>query len=134
MKRAMVMAASLVLLASAARAQYVPPQLPSYGSGQSSMSYINLVQPNVNPALTYMGIVQPQLQAQSNFQALQNEIVVNRMMPGGIAPPRNSGVSDTGFAPARFMQFQQYFNTMSNPQRMNYQAQPGTSAAGYGRR
>src|SRR4051812_43208276 len=68
MKRMLVLTASLVLAGSTAHAQYVPSGVPTYGGGsQSAMSYINLLQPNVNPAVTYMGIVQPQLQAQANF-------------------------------------------------------------------
>ena len=133
MKRVVFMAASVVLWASTARAQYMPPQMSSYG-GQSSMPYVNLLQRNVNPAVTYMGIVQPQLQAQSNFQHLQNEINLTRTMPGGVAPPRNTGISDTGSAPARFMQFHQYYNTMANSRRAINPMQGGVGAGTYGGR
>jgi opacity protein-like surface antigen len=132
MKRVLAMAVLLVMAGSAAHAQ-VPSGLPSYG-GLSPLPYVNLLQPNINPAITYMGIVQPQLQAQSTFQQLQSEINVTRMMPGGVAPPRNVGVVETGYAPARFMQYQNYFNTLSTPRRVTYETQPGTSAAVYGRR
>ena len=126
MKRVLVFTASLMLVGSVAQAQYLPSALPSYG-GQSAMPYINLLQPNVNPAVTYMGIVQPQLQAQSAFQQMQTQINMSRMMPNSVAPPRNVGVSDTGAAPARFMQYQQYFNTTSSTLR-------GANAAAFGRR
>lgn len=133
MKRAMVMAAGVMLFGAAVQAQYMPPQIGSYG-GQSSMPYVNLLQRNVNPAVTYMGIVQPQLQAQANFQQLQNEINLTRTMSGGVAPPRNSGVSDTGAAPARFMQFHQYYNTMANSRRGNNSTQSGVGGSGFNRR
>lgn len=133
MKRAMVIVASMVVFGSAARAQYMPPQVSSYG-GQSSMPYVNLMQRNVNPAVTYMGIVQPQLQAQANFQQLQNEINTTRMMSGGVAPPRNTGISDTGQAPARFMQYQQYYNTMATSRRAINPMQGGVNSGVYGRR
>ena len=93
------------------------------------MPYINLLQPNINPAVTFMGIVQPQLQAQAAFQQMQGQINGARMMPGGVAPPRNGGITDTGYAPARFMQYQQYFGTHLNTRRPNNQTQP---AAGMG--
>jgi hypothetical protein len=57
------------------------------------------------------------------FQQFQNEINVTRMMPGGVTPLRNGGVTDTGNAPARFMPYQQYFNTTYNSRRPNYQTQ-----------
>ena len=124
MKRVLVLAVALGLVGSAARAQYPVPGMPSYGN-QSAMPYVNLLNPNVNPAVTYMGIVQPQLQAQATFQQLQSQINTARMMPGGVAPPRNTGVADTGYAPARFMQYQHYFNTVySTPRPNNSQTQP----------
>jgi hypothetical protein len=133
MKRALGMTAVVMLFGSVVHAQYLPPQISSYG-GQSSTPYVNLLQRNVNPAVTYMGIVQPQLQAQANFQQLQNEINLTRMMPSGVAPPRNTGISDTGAVPARFMQFHQYYNTMANSRRVSNQTQPGLGVAGFNRR
>jgi hypothetical protein len=131
MKRVELVVGALFLFATtpAARAQYLQP----YG-GQSYNPMVNLMQRNVNPAVQYMGIVQPQLQAQANFQQLQSDINLTRAMPGGVAPPRNSGIADTGSAPARFMQYRQYFNTMSGQRRLNYQTQPGTLSASYGGR
>lgn len=120
MKRVLLLTASFVLIGSAAQAQYAPQGMPSYGA-QSAMPYLNLLQPNINPTLTYAGIVQPQLQAQSMFQQMQGQINATRMMPGGVAPPRNRGITDTGYAPARFMQYQQYFNTHLNGRRPNTQ-------------
>jgi hypothetical protein len=126
MKRVLVLAVSLLLVGSAARAQYAMPGMPSYGA-QSAIPYINLLQPNINPAVTYMGIVQPQLQAQSTFQQLQSQInQTHNMMPGGVAPPRNSGVADTGYAPARYMQYQQFYNTLYNARGSNFQTQPAS--------
>ncbi|HTU17420.1 MAG TPA: hypothetical protein VMG10_05100 [Gemmataceae bacterium] len=133
MKRVLLLTASFVLIASAAQAQYAPPGMPGYG-GQSAMPYLNLLQPNINPTLTYAGIVQPQLQAQSMFQQMQSQINMTRVMAGGVAPPRNSGVADTGYAPARFMQYQQYFNTMYNARRPGSQTQSGTNLGFYGGR
>jgi hypothetical protein len=133
MKRVLVLTASLVLLASTARAQNGPSGIPSYG-GQSALPYVNLLQPNVNPAVTYMGIVQPQLQAQATFQQLQSQINLTHTMPDSVAPPRNVGISDTGYAPARFMQYQQYFNTIYSAPRGNSQNQGGPNAAIFGRR
>lgn len=133
MKRVLVLATSLLLVGSTARAQYVPPGMPSYGA-QSAMPYINLLQPNINPAVTFMGIVQPELQAQATFQQMQGQINQARIMPGGVAPPRNGGITDTGYAPARFMQYQHYFNTTFNARRPNYQTQPGTGMGLYGGR
>lgn len=132
MKRVLVLTALFVFVGSAAHAQYLPSALPSYGA-QSAMPYINLLQPNVNPAVTYMGIVQPQLQAQAAFQQLQTQINMARTMPDSVAPPRNVGISDTGAAPARFMQYQQYFNTVYSTPRGN-QLQGGSNAAVFGRR
>lgn len=133
MKRMLGLAASLVLMGSAAHAQYAPPATPGYGNNQSAMSYINLLQPNVNPALTYTGIVQPQMQAQTAFQQLQGNVNQMRMMPGGVAPPRNVGVTDTGYRAATFMSYQQYFNTAFNARRGGNQTQPGTNVGGFGR-
>ena len=135
MNRVIVFATLLgaLVAVSSAHAQYMPSQMMGYG-GQAYSPYVNLLQRNVNPAVQYMGIVQPQLQAQSNFQQLQNQIDLTRTMPGGVAPPRNSGISDTGSAPARFMQYRQFFNTMSGQNRPNYQTQPGSLSASYGRR
>lgn len=133
MKRVLVLTASLVLVGSAAQAQYMPSGLPFYG-GQSAMPYINLLQPNINPVVTYMGIVQPQLQAQATFQQLQSQVNMARTMPDSVAPPRNVGISDTGTAPARFMQYQQYFNTVYSTPRGINQFQGVSNAAGFGRR
>jgi hypothetical protein len=131
MKRAWSVLVALLVLAPAAQAQMNQPQ---YGpmTGSSAMSYINLLQPNSNPAFTYLGIVQPQLQAQATFQQLQSEI--NRTPPGFIGPPRNTGIADTGYAPAHYMQYNQYFNTLSASRNMTYQTTPGATAARYGRR
>lgn len=131
MKRVWTVLATLCVMVPAAKAQMYQPQ---YGpmTGNSAMSYINLLQPNSNPALTYLGIVQPQLQAQTTFQQLRSEI--NRTPAGFIGPPRNTGVADTGYAPARYMQYSQYFGTLSAPRNMSYQTTPGTNAASYGRR
>ena len=133
MKRVLILAVSSLLVGSTARAQYVPSGLPSYGS-QSALPYVNLLNPNVNPAVTYMGIVQPQLQAQSNFQQLQSQINQTRLMPGGVAPPRNSGIADTGYAPARYMQYQQFYNTLFNGRGSNFQTQPTSTRGFYGGR
>jgi hypothetical protein len=133
MKRVLVLTASLVFVASTARAQYLPSGIPTYG-GLSALPYVNLLQPNVNPAVTYMGIVQPQLQAQATFQQLQSQINLTHSMPDTVAPPRNAGVSDTGYAPARFMQYQQYFNTVYSTPRGNNRNQSGSSAAVFGQR
>ncbi|MGH7173138.1 MAG: hypothetical protein ACRELG_22885, partial [Gemmataceae bacterium] len=122
MKRVLMLVVSVMLIGSTARAQYMPSGMPSYGN-QSAMSYINLLQPNVNPAVSYLGIVQPQLQGQASLQQLQNQINMTRMMPGGVAPPRNGGVTDTGYAPARFMSYQQYYNTIYNSRGQNNQRQ-----------
>jgi hypothetical protein len=133
MKRVLVLTASFVFVGSVVHAQYMPLGQPGYG-GQSAMSYINLLQPNINPAVTYMGIVQPQLQAQATFQQLQSQINMARTMPDSVAPPRNVGISDTGTAPARFMQYQQYFNTVYSMPRGNNPFQGGSNAAVFGRR
>ena len=133
MKRVLGLAGVLILMGSAAHAQYAQPGMPAYGN-QSALPYVNLLQPNVNPALTYMGIVQPQLQAQSTFQQLQGQINTARMMPGGVAPPRNIGVADTGYSAARFMQYQHLFNTTYNSRRTNYQTPAGFGAPGVGGR
>jgi hypothetical protein len=134
MNRMIVFAAVIGAFAavSSAHAQYTPPQMAGYGN-QAYSPYVNLLNRNINPAVTYQGIVQPQLQAQANFQQLQNQIDVTRTMPGGIAPPRNTGISDTGSAPARFMQFRQYFNTMSGQNRPNNQTRPTMMSGSYGR-
>jgi hypothetical protein len=58
MKRTLGLAASLLLVGSVAQARYAPLGMLASGS-QSALPYINLLQPNVNPAVTYMGIVQP---------------------------------------------------------------------------
>lgn len=132
MNRAAMIASALLLTAGMAPAQYMQPY-----NGQISNPYVNLLggaNGGFNPAVTYMGIVQPQLQAQSNFQQLQNGINLQRMMPGGVAPPRNAGVADTGYTRARFMQYQQYFNTMSSQSRVNYPSQNGIGSAAYGGR
>ena len=131
MKRLWTVIGTLFVVVPAANAQMYQPQ---YGpmTSNSSTPYVNLLQRNVNPAFTYLGIVQPQLQAQATFQQLQGAI--NRTPPGFIGPPRNSGIADTGYAPARFMQYNQYFNTLSAARNMTYQTTPGTTAASYGRR
>ncbi|HWG45122.1 MAG TPA: hypothetical protein VN688_20295 [Gemmataceae bacterium] len=113
MNRALLMVGGLVVFGAAqtVHAQYMQPQVSPYGN-TATTPYINLLQRNVNPAIQYQGIVQPQLQAQTRFGQLQNEITTNRQMYPTIAPPRNSGVADTGYAPARFMQYQQYYFTL----------------------
>lgn len=131
MKREWSVLAVLLILAPVAQAQMYQPQYAPM-AGNSAMSYINLLQPNSNPAFTYLGIVQPQFQAQATFQQIQSEI--HRTPPGFIGPPRNSGIDDTGYAPARFMQYYQYFGTLTGPRNLNYQITPGTNAATYGRR
>ena len=140
MKRAGIIAGVvLTLAATMAQAQYVQPQVSPYGNMAYS-PYINMLQGGnglgggYNPAVTYMGIVQPQLQAQSNFMQLQNQINMTRMMPGGVAPPRNTGVADTGYAPARFLQYQQYFNTLATPRSGNNPTTTGANLPSYGGR
>jgi hypothetical protein len=129
----------LTIAATVAQAQYVQPQVSPYGNMTYS-PYVNLLQSGngtggaFNPAITYMGIVQPQLQAQSNFMQLQNQINLTRAMPNTVAPPRNNGVADTGYAPARFLQYQQYFNTLSTQGRMNSQSAPGNNLPMFGQR
>jgi hypothetical protein len=118
--------------APSVQAQYYQPQYGPMSGGTAYTPYVNLLQRNVNPAINYLGIVQPQLQAQATFQQLQSEI--NRPTPALMGPPRNTGIADTGYAPARYMQYQQFFNTLSAPRNLNYQITPGTNAATYGRR
>ncbi len=132
MNRAAILASALLLTTGMASAQYMQPY-----AGQISNPYVNMLgnaNGNFNPAVSYLGIVQPQLQAQSNFQQLQNGLNLQRMMPGGVAPPRNAGVADTGYTRARFMQYQQYFNTLSTRTGVNFQNQAGAGSAAYGGR
>ena len=131
MKRLWMVLATLFVVVPAAKAQMYQPQ---YGpmTSNSATPYVNLLQRNVNPAFTYLGIVQPQLQAQATFQQLQSEI--NRTPAGFIGPPRNTGIADTGYSPARYMQYHQYFGTLSGQRNMSYQTTPGTNAATFGRR
>jgi hypothetical protein len=124
--------AALLVVVPAAKAQMYQPQYGPMTGNTAYTPYVNLLQRNVNPAINYLGIVQPQLQAQATFQQLQNEI--NRTPPGFIGPPRNTGIADTGYAPARYMQYSQYFGTLSGPRNFSYQTTPGTNAATYGRR
>lgn len=119
-------------VASSVQAQYTPP-ISGYGN-IAYTPYINLLNQSMNPAVAYQGIIQPQLQAQARFQNLQTQIDVTRMMPGGVAPPRNTGIADTGTVRARFLQYQQYFGTMGSPGRINYRTQPGTAGAPFGGR
>jgi hypothetical protein len=114
-------------VAQATQAQYMQPQVSPYG-GTATTPYVNLLNRNVNPAIQYQGIVQPQLQAQSNFQYLQSEINARPTYPT-IAAPRNGGVADTGYAPARFMQYQQYYFTLPTGRSGNYQ-NGGSAVAG----
>jgi hypothetical protein len=116
--------------AHGAQAQYLQPETAPYG-GQTYVPYLNMLRGG-NPAVNYFGLVRPQLQTQATFQQLQSEIT--RPMPAPVAPPRNRGVADTGSAPGRFMQYNQYFNTLSSPRAVNYQTVPGSTAATYGRR
>jgi hypothetical protein len=130
MRAGIVAGLVLAMAAGATPAQYVQPQVSPYGN-MASTPYVNLLQGGngtngyFNPAVTYMGIVQPQLQAQANFMQLQSQVNMTRMMPGVVAPPRNTGVADTGYAAARFLQYQQYFNTLSAQRNGSNQAAPG---------
>lgn len=127
MKRAGIVAIALLLTARMAPAQYVAPY-----NGTLANPYVNLLgstNGNFNPAVTYMGIVQPQLQMQAGMQQLQNGMNLGRVMPGGVAPPRNAGIADTGYFRARFLQYQQYFNTLSNRSSVGYPTQTGVGAA-----
>jgi hypothetical protein len=52
-----------------------PPVVGSGGNFQQPVSpYLNLLNRNGSPVINYYGIVRPQLQAQANFQSLQNQI------------------------------------------------------------
>jgi len=45
------------------------------GMGQQPISpYLNLLRGNGSPVINYYGLVRPQMQAQSNFQSLQNQL------------------------------------------------------------
>jgi hypothetical protein len=140
MKRAGMVAGVVLLFAAAGtQAQYVQPQVSPYGNMAYS-PYVNLLQSGnggtgfINPAITYMGIVQPQLQAQATMMQMQSQLNQARLMPGGVAPPRNNGIADTGYAPARFMQYQQYFDTLSFQRRLNNQGMAGGNGMPYGGR
>jgi hypothetical protein len=124
---------SVGLAAGSARAQgvYQQPMVGMFGN-QAWVPYINLLRGG-NTAVNYFGITRPVIQGQASLQYLQTE--VNRQQFGPtVAPPRNRGVSETGAAPARFMQYNQYFNTLQAPRAVNYQTVPGSQAATYGRR
>ncbi len=114
--------------------QYLQPQISPYGD-QINMPMVNLLRNRNgvgNPAVNYMGIVQPQMQAQTTFQALQNQIITRQTLPG-VAPPRNTGVSDTGYSAARFMQYNQYFFSLPTG-RGNYPnaSRPNTAGTSIG--
>jgi len=136
MNRLGMLAGALLVLGAASpiHAQYVQP----YGGGTAYNPYVNLLNRNVNPAITYQGIVQPQMQAQSNLQQIQSDIAT-RSAPPGVGAPRNNGVADTGYSAGRFMQYQQYFLTLPTGRGVNYRTQggtmsSGTTAATFGRR
>jgi hypothetical protein len=115
--------------------QYLPPQVSPYGN-QVYSPYINLLRNSNgrgNPAVNYMGIVQPQMEAQTTFQQLQGQITTGRQTLPGVAPPRNNGVTDTGYSAARFMQYNQYFLSLPNGRGTNAGSnRTGTSIGGLG--
>jgi hypothetical protein len=117
-------ALTVFLAAQPVRAQmgYVQPQVGPAGSGQTWVPYLNMLRPG-NAAVNYFGLVRPEQQAMQAIGQLQQQ--VNTPRPNQlsqVAPPRNQGIADTGFAPSGFMQYRQYFFTMG---RMQQQQQPG---------
>jgi hypothetical protein len=92
-----------------AHAQYMPPQVSPYGTNGAS-PYLNLLRGG-NPAVNYMGLVQPQIQAQQQFGMLQQQQQqLARQYQSVVAPPTNQAQVNTGHQ-TRFMQYNQYFNT-----------------------
>lgn len=110
MKRFLLSAAGLILAGAAwaqppARAG-LPPG-PSLGSGTSP--YLNLLNRNANPAITYYGIVRPQFDTANSIQRLQEQSTANTQAVtavGELAAP------ETGHA-VGFMTQSRYFNTLS---------------------
>jgi hypothetical protein len=116
MKRTVLaLAVALALFAAApAHAQYAQPYVQPFGGTQSFAPWLNLLRSNnpaTNMAINYYGITRPELQAFQSINQLQTQVTNLQRLPT-VAPPRNTGITDTG-TPARFMTYGQYFMTQN---------------------
>jgi hypothetical protein len=91
MKRTLFAAlAALALGSGAAQAQvpYSQPQLSNPYQRPTISPYLNMLRPNVNPALNYYGLVRPQLQTTRTLQTFQQEL---QTVAGALAPTTQLG-------------------------------------------
>jgi hypothetical protein len=76
---------------------YAPPQVNPY---PVYSPYLNLNRPGSSVAQNYFGLVQPQMQAQRNFQQLQNQMNNQGMGTGDVGYVDPSGQFINYFAPS----------------------------------
>jgi hypothetical protein len=110
MKRLVLPLSALLLALTGPTAHAQPGRAPATPLGQPVLSpYLNLAQPGFNPAISYFGVVRPQLQTQGNIQQLQQFQATQTYLDNTalVAQPiLNTGTS-TGF-----MTYNRYFQTV----------------------
>lgn len=118
MKTALI-ALTLALAAGAAQAQPPAVQTPTAPySPPAFNSYLNLLNRNTNPAITYYGIIRPQVQQGQQLRMLQfgltrtaeAEAATEQALTA--APGASATLPDTGHV-AGFMTYPKYFNTVN---------------------
>ncbi len=113
MKRMVLPLTTLLLALSGQTVRAQPGRPPVTPFSQPVLSpYLNLAQPGFNPAISYFGIVRPQLQTQGSIQQLQQFQTQQTYLDNTALlaqPILNTGTS-TGF-----MTYNRYFQTVGKP-------------------
>jgi hypothetical protein len=99
---------------------YVRPQMANPYARPVFSPYLNLLNPNLNPAINYYGLVRPEIEFRSSLQQLQQQV---NTLPTTPSAPELAGIPVTGHT-TQFLNYSHYY-----PSNL-----PGQSAGAAGRR